>query len=311
MDRSRSHWWHLQFELQGLGLVALAGLLLVGAGWLVAGGVGAALALVLLAFSAALGGGVPPVVAMRLAGARPLPLVRSGDLGSMVAGLATAAGLPRIPQLYLVPGRSLNAFAAGRAEDSALAVSEGLLRVLDRRRLRAVLAHEIGHIAHDDSALLGLVARIGTSARWLAQVGLVLAVVTLPLALVGVPPPFLPVLLLALVPWATVAAQQALSRVREFAADRFAADLLGDGAALADALETLESVQAGFRCRWRRWLTAPEPPTWLRSHPPTPDRIAALRGSHIAADRLIRRGFKEMTVEPMRSRCQPRWVPSV
>ncbi|MEG3116668.1 zinc metalloprotease HtpX [Salinicola sp. 4072] len=196
----------------------------------------------------------------------------------MMADLARRAGLPRVPELYYVPSRLPNAFAVGAPEESAVCVTDGLLRLLDRRELQGVLAHEVAHISHRDLWIMGLadaMSRIVSLASWIGQLILLL---NLPLFLTGAA--YLPwhiLLLLAFSPLLMALLQLALSRSREYDADRAAAELTGDPAGLARALLKLERRVGRF---WEEMFLPgrriPEP-SLLRTHPPTEDRVARLR----------------------------------
>lgn len=197
---------------------------------------------------------------------------------SMLAELSRRAGLPRAPDLYYLPSRSPNAFAIGAPSDSVVCVSDGLLRLLDRDEFEGVLAHEISHIANRDLWIMGLadaMARVVALASW---VGLFLLLLNLPLVLFGAAAaPWHVPLLLMLSPTVMALLQLALSRTREFDADRGAADLTGDPEALVSALLKLERRAGWF---WENIFMpgrrSPEP-SLLRTHPPTEERVKRLR----------------------------------
>jgi heat shock protein HtpX len=171
----------------------------------------------------------------------------------------------------------LNAFAVGRREDAVIAVTDGMLRVLNLRELTGVLAHEISHIRNRDLWLMGIADLAGRLTRLMTLLGLALLLVNLPLWLGGVASvPWLLIPLLVFAPQITVLLQLALSRAREFDADLDAAGLTGDPDGLASALAKLERYQHGV---WEQILLPgqrlPEPSV-LRTHPPTAERIARL-----------------------------------
>lgn len=174
--------------------------------------------------------------------ARPLDPGRLEErqLQNVVEEMAIASGLP-MPRLYVLPDKDPNAFATGRSpEHASLGVTEGLLELLDREELQAVVAHEMGHIANLDirtmmivSVLLGavglladLLTRMGTSSsssrRRSANAPVPLVLIGLVAALVG--------RMLAM----------AVSRTREFEADRTAAEFTRNPLALARALAKVE-----------------------------------------------------------------------
>ena len=177
-----------------------------------------------------------------LAGARELARGDAPDLFRQVAVLARRAGLP-MPRVYLVDDPTPNAFATGRGpRRAAVAVTTGLLRLLDRRELRGVLAHELAHIRHRDTLTSAIVATIAgaiTMLAELAQWAFLLGDVQEDdeeaggHALAGGP-------IFALVaPLAAALVQFAISRTREYAADAAGAAICGDPLALASALRTL------------------------------------------------------------------------
>jgi heat shock protein HtpX len=168
--------------------------------------------------------------------------------------------------------------ATGRRDDAAILVSDGLLRRLDWRELAAVLAHEIAHIAHDDirvMALAELVSRITAALSLAGQLLLLLVLPALVLGMDGLP--WFPILILLAAPTLSALVQLAVSRSREYEADRGAVELSGDPVALASALVKLE--QTGSASREQLLLPGrrlPEP-SLLRTHPPTAERVERLR----------------------------------
>jgi len=212
------------------------------------------------------------------------------QLLELVENLSKRAGLARTPALYWVPSRVPNAFAVVGRGDTALALTDGLLRRLTLRELAGVLAHEIGHIAHNDLQLMALADSVSRLTHLLALLGLLLALLSLPLLMLGIAPLSLTgLLLLVLAPTASALLQLALSRTREFDADLFAVHLTGDPEAMAAALVRLETPEIAW---WQRLFmpTRREPsPSLLRSHPLTAERIARLKelrpaAQHITAD---------------------------
>ncbi len=251
-------------------LLALCGELLLGAGtWIWAF---AAVALFLMVVPR-----VPPVWVLRMYQARRLDAYDAPRLTALLQELAQRAGLPAAPSLYWVPSRSLNAFAVGRREDAAIAVTDGLLRRLELRELAGVLAHEISHLASNDMRLLGLADVISRTTHFLAMAGLIMVVLSLPMLLLGyVEVSFTGLLLLLAAPSLSGLLQLALSRVREFDADLHAARFTGDPEGLASALAKIEEQQVNF---WQRILFPgyrDTGPSLLRTHPHTHERIARL-----------------------------------
>lgn len=196
--------------------------------------------------------------------------------GLFCAELAARAGLPAVPVPHYVPSGVVNAFATGSKHHAAIALTDGLLRSLTPRELTGVLGHEIAHIANEDLRVMGLADSISRLTHLLALLGQLAIVLSLPALLLGVTEVNWPaLLLLAVAPQLALLAQLGLSRVREFDADRLAAELTGDPHGLASALAKIERVSRS----WRAWLLPgwgnPEP-SWLRTHPATAERIERL-----------------------------------
>jgi heat shock protein HtpX len=171
----------------------------------------------------------------------------------------------------------LNAFAVGRPPDAALAVTDGLLRVLSLREMAGVLAHEISHIRNNDLVVMSLADVIAQLTRIMATGGMLLLLITLPAWLAEYSRlPWLLILVLMLAPTFGSLLQLALSRAREYDADLDAAGLTGDPAGLAAALAKMERLQGGFVER----IMLPGPripnPSLLRTHPPIEKRISRL-----------------------------------
>lgn len=192
--------------------------------------------------------------------------------------LSERAGLEGAPDLYYLPSSQLNAFTLGRSGAAAIAVTDGLLRHLDRREFAAVMAHEIGHLLNHDLWVMNLADSMSRLTRALGFVGMLLLLMGIPLLLSGAAGPLWLVgaALLALAPTAAALLQLALSRTREFDADLEAIALTGDPGGLSSALLKLEARQRGL---WQ-FLTGRgrgDTPSLLRSHPATAERIERLR----------------------------------
>ncbi|HEY5791122.1 MAG TPA: zinc metalloprotease HtpX [Gammaproteobacteria bacterium] len=271
---ARHRWRNLAQTLLLVGgmalLLALSAELLFGAG--VWPGVFAGVALALL-FAPR----VSPGWLLRLYAARRLPPRLAPELNAVVAELAGRADLPALPALYWVPSRALNAFAVGRPDDAAIAVTDGLLRALTLRELAGVLAHEVAHLRHDDLRLMMLADTVSRLTHLLSLLGRLLFLLSLPLLLVGLPLLSLGgLLLLVIAPTASALLQLALSRTREFSADLAAVELTGDPEGLASALARLEQAPDAW---WQRVLFPGrrEPnPSLLRTHPLTAERVERL-----------------------------------
>jgi heat shock protein HtpX len=245
---------------------------------------------------------------LRLYRARPLHPSEAPDLWAVIRELATRAGLPAVPVPHYVPSAVVNAFATGSKNHSAIALTDGLLRSLSSRELIGVLGHEIAHIANEDLPVMGLADSISRLTHLLALLGQIAILFSVPALLLGVVDISWPALLLLMIaPQLALLAQLGLSRVREFDADRLAAELTGDPQGLASALAKIERVSRS----WRAWLLPgwgnPEP-SWLRTHPATAERIERLPelGAQIAPTPLHTPRF---LLEPAVSPRPPRWRP--
>ncbi len=228
--------------------------------------------------------GVAPDWVMRAYRARPLDRRSFPEAVALVEHLAARAGLDHVPRLHLLPSSTLNAFAVGSSRDAAIGITAGLLRALDARELAGVLAHEISHVRNNDLWLMALADMMSRLTSLLATIGLLLALFSLPLLLLGMAPvPLLTLVVLILAPTIGSLLQRALSRARELDADLEAATLTQDPAGLASALRKLDRHQGAF---WEEILLPgrrmPEP-SLLRTHPPTAERIERLLALYGAA----------------------------
>jgi len=220
---------------------------------------------------------ISPTLVLRMYKAQQLDMDTAPQLHSIVTQLAGRAGLMRAPSLYYIPSRMMNAFAVGGRDDSAIGVTDGLLRNLTVRQLSGVLAHEIAHISHHDIRVMGLADLVSRLTRVLSLTGQLLLIFGLPMWLMGTYDiPILGIGLLIFAPTISSLMQLALSRAREFNADLNAARITGDPQGLASALAKLERYQGG----WLEQVMLPArrnpDPSILRTHPRTEERIERL-----------------------------------
>jgi heat shock protein HtpX len=288
-------------------LAALAGLLVL-VGGLLGGRGGMVMALV---FAVVLNGFVywmSDSLALRANGARELMPGELPRLRSIVSSLASRAGLP-MPRLYVIDRPEPNAFATGRdPEHSAVAVTAGILDLMDDRQLTGVLAHELSHVKNRDTLVGTIAATIGGAISFIAQMaqfqmifgggrddengggglGALVAIILAPIAALII--------------------QLAVSRGREYGADSSGAALTHDPEGLAQALERLDAAtkSTGLRARiaqrmpQRGGAPAPAPApaanpafahlyivnplsgrsigSLFSTHPPIEERVARLRG---------------------------------
>jgi heat shock protein HtpX len=253
-------------------LIGGSAVLLALIAWTVLGWTGLVWAAILGAFGLWTMGRVSPKMVLGLYKARPLHPDELPEVHRIVRELAKRAALPSIPQLYYVPSKILNAFAVGTRQDSAIAITDGLVRAMTMRQLAGILAHEMAHIRSGDlkvMALADVLTRMTSSMSMLGLIGIPAFFGA------GLEIPWLGILLLIFAPTIGGLLQLGLSRTREYDADLDGAALTGDPAGLASALETLERRQGRI---WEGLFPAGRvpSPSLLRTHPATKDRVARL-----------------------------------
>lgn len=268
-------------------LAALGGLLVV-VGAALGGGNGAFIGLVIgLVFT---GGSYwfSDSIAIRAARAQPVSEAEMPEYYRIVRELTTYAGMP-MPKLYVTPDRQPNAFATGRnPEHAAVAVTAGILEVLSWDELRGVLAHELSHVGNRDILIGSVAAAIAMGITFISRMFLWGSMLggdrdrNNPLGAIGA------IATLLLAPLAAGLIQMAVTRSREYEADRSGARLIGDGEPLARALAKIEAAAQRIPMN----ITPAEATLFIinpltgrdvqfknlfMTHPPTADRIARLR----------------------------------
>jgi len=182
-------------------------------------------------------------LAVRAAGAHEVSEQEAPQLHAMVRDLSSRAGLP-MPRVYVSPAPQPNAFATGRnPHHAAVAVTEGLLTQCPPDELKAVLAHEMAHIRNRDILIGSVAAAIATGISFIANMALFAGMFGGGDDEDG-PSPATALLLAILAPIAATILQMALSRSREFEADRVGAQILGDPEPLARALTRIDAIAA-------------------------------------------------------------------
>jgi heat shock protein HtpX len=219
--------------------------------------------------------------------ARRVEEAEAPALYAMVRRLATQAGVP-MPRLYVIPTETPNAFATGRnPRNAVVAVTEGIVRLLDRDELEGVLAHELAHVVNRDVLISTIAATLAGAITYLAHMGQWAAMFGRHHDDEGhATSPFVAIILAIVAPIAAMLVQMAVSRAREFQADASGARLAGKPQALASALGKLE---AGARVLPMdvnpatahlfivNPLTGQSLARLFSTHPPVEERIARLR----------------------------------
>lgn len=229
-------------------------------------------------------------LAIKAARAKPVTEAEMPQYYAVVRELTTLADMP-MPKLYVSPDMQPNAFATGRNPDhAAVAITQGILQVLDWDELRGVLAHEISHVRNRDILIGSVAAAVAMGITFMARMAMwggmffgggsrdrngggIIGLLAMAI----------------LAPVAAMVLQMALSRSREYEADHSGAELIGSGESLAKALAKIETYAkqvpmdidpAHATAYIINPLTGRQMKfaSFFSSHPPTEDRIARLRG---------------------------------
>jgi heat shock protein HtpX len=226
-------------------------------------------------------------LAIRAARAVPVSEEEMPQYYAVVRELTTSMGLP-MPKLYVTPDRQPNAFATGRSPDhAAVAVTQGILEILDWDELRGVLAHEMSHVGNRDILIGSVAAAVALGITFIASMLRFAAIFGGGRDDRG-GSPFELLALAILAPLAAGLLQMALSRSREFEADRTGARLIGDGEPLARALLKLEAGAKQIPmnidpAHAQAFIVNPlsgrkvQFANLFRTHPPVEVRVARLR----------------------------------
>jgi len=220
---------------------------------------------------------IPPAFIISLYGGQLLTVDEAPGLYQMAEEISDLANLSTPPKLYYLPSQIMNAFSVGTRGNSAIGVSDALLKNLTHRELMGVLAHEISHIQHNDVRVMSYADVISRIINVLSFTGLLLVFFNLPLMILGLLTVSwfaLGVLLVA--PTLMSLLQLSLSRIRELEADRQAVLLTGDPEGLASALRKIEANTSKLsRFLYQSGHSVPIPSV-LRTHPDTEERIKQL-----------------------------------
>ncbi len=217
--------------------------------------------------------------------AKPVTEDEAPQLYSLVKTLAERAGLP-MPRVYIIPTETPNAFATGRdPEHAAVAVTQGILKLLTPEELMGVLGHELAHVKHRDILIQSVAATVAGAITMLARFG------QIALLFGGGDDEdgggWGALLLLILAPIAALLIQMAISRSREYLADKGGAEFAGNPLYLASALQKLEAgvaqrpLEEGDAVTAHMFIVNPFKGKSLMSlfstHPPTAERIKRLK----------------------------------
>jgi len=240
---------------------------------------------------------------LRMYRAREASAQQAPELYSIVGQLTRQAGLP-MPKLYVIPRETPNAFATGRnPKHAAVAVTQGLLQLLNREEVQGVLAHEMAHVKNRDiligsiaATMAGAIMMLATMARWSAVFGGAAGRGDDDEGGLG----FIGLIVMSILgPMAAMIIQMAISRSREYLADATGAAMVGRSEGLASALEKLGAYSARLPLDAKpatahmfivNPLSGKRLMNLFSTHPPLEERIARLRGNR-PAGRPRREGY--------------------
>jgi heat shock protein HtpX len=218
-------------------LLAAMTALFLGAGFLLGGQTGVVIALLVAVGMNFYAYWNSDKVVLRMHNAREVDDGTAPDLVGLIRQLSHRAGLP-MPRVYIIDTDQPNAFATGRSpERAAVAATRGLLRRLSTEEVAGVMAHELAHVKNRDTLIMTITATLAGALSMLANFAIFFGGNRdNPLGIVGV------LLMMILAPIAAMLVQMAISRSREYEADRIGADICGQPMWLASALEKIDSL---------------------------------------------------------------------
>ncbi len=265
-------------------MAALTGLFMVG-GQILGGRQGMILALVIALAMNFFAYWNSDKMALAMNKAREVSEAEEPELHQIVAGLAQRAGLPK-PRVYIVDNPTPNAFATGRnPEHAAVAVTTGIMQVLNREELEGVLGHELGHIKNRDilissiaAVMAGAISYLATMAQWAMIFGGGRSDDE------GGGNPIAMLVMMIVAPLAASLIQMAISRSREYIADRTGAEICGHPKALASALQKLSTYN-----KQRPMQVNPASAQMYIVNPLKSGTIAGLFSTHPPMEERIRR----------------------
>jgi len=243
-------------------------------------------------------------IVLRMHDAHEVDACSAPEFHAMIADLARRAAMP-MPKVYIIDSPNPNAFATGRnPEHAAVAATTGLLGMLSHDEVAAVMAHELGHVRNHDTLIMTMVATIAGAISMIANFGMFFG---------GSgdnrPNPLVALLAVFMAPIAAMIVQMAISRTREYGADKASADISGNPLALASALakiarpaQMIPSRAAQANPAAAQLYIVPIGVSELFStHPPTEKRIAALQAM-VGGGGMTPRPAPRSALDPNRGR---------
>jgi heat shock protein HtpX len=265
-------------------LLAALTALFMGIGYMFGGAGGALIALIVAAGMNLFTYWNADRIVLSMHDAREVDEASAPEFYHLVADLARRAGLP-MPKVYIIDSPNPNAFATGRdPEHAAVAATSGLFSVLSRDEVAAVMAHELGHVRNRDTLIMTMVATIAGAISMIANFGMFFGHDG-----EGRPNPVAAILAVIVAPIAAMIVQMAISRTREFGADRAGAEICGNPTALASALAKIAGSArqlpspAGNPAAAQLYIVPTQVSELFSTHPATERRIAALQAMRVAA----------------------------
>lgn len=277
----------MSFARTAVLLAAMTGLFL-GVGFLIGGSTGTVIAFVVALGMNAYAYWNSDKMVLRMYGAREVDRTSAPGLYGIVEQLCLRADIP-MPRVYIIDNPQPNAFATGRnPENAAVAATTGLMRLLSHDEIAGVMAHELAHVRNRDTLTMTVTATLAGAVSMLANFAFFFSATNddenpNPLGFVGT------LLMMILAPMAAALVQMAVSRSREYEADRIGAEICGHPLWLASALEKLESAAhhidnvaaernpATAHMFIVNPLHARSMDNLFTTHPKTANRVAALR----------------------------------
>lgn len=295
-------------------LLAALTALFMGLGYMFGGTGGAGIALIVAAGMNLFTYWNADSIVLRMHNAREVDARSAPEFYGIVEGLARKAGLP-MPRVYLIDTQAPNAFATGRhPENAAVAATTGLLSMLSREEVAGVMAHELGHVRNRDTLIMTMVATIAGAISMIANFGLFFG---------GHgdnrPNPLAAIAAVFMAPFAAMIVQMAISRTREFGADKAGAEISGNPRALASALAKIAGPAAHLRnpavernpATAQLYIVPSHVSDLFSTHPATEKRIAVLMamdgGAAATAPSVV--SVPRTAAAPRRSALDPNRLP--